>query len=289
MDKSVSPQSLVNGYLFDGQGGARTISWDEINTWKPEDGLLWINLDYAAKETHEWVTNQSKLDPLIISSLLAEYSSPRCFLTGDGALLNLRGVNFTPASDYDDMVSIRVWFDESRIISIQRHHLFSIEELISSIEKGIGPRTTGEFIVDLSTEVLEKTSIIIAVMEKRIDHLQDHIDEQEPIHTRRKLSICRRKIVMMRRYTLPQRDALIRIQTDRITWLNDIDRIHLREVSDRTTRYIEDLDAVRDRATIVQEELISRTSEQISNKIYLLSMVAVYLYATQLFYRFVRQ
>ncbi len=80
---------------------------------------------------------------------------------------------------------------------------------------------------------------------------------------------------MMRRYMLPQRDALLRIQTDKIHWLSDMERVHLREVSDWTTRYIEDLDASRDRATIVQEELISRTSEQISNKIYVLSMVAV--------------
>lgn len=268
---------LINSYILDGMGHGRSANWGDINNWQTDQGVLWINLDYADISARQWLENNSKLDPVIISSLLAEHSSPRCFLTSDGVLLNLRGVNFTPGpeSTDEDMVSIRIWIQENRIISVQRHHLFSVDELIRNIEQGVGPRTTGEFVVDLTNEILEKMSTIIGVLEKKIDTIQDMLDDKEPPLIRRKLSMCRRRIVTMRRYMHPQRDALLRMQTDRIPWLNDLDRVHLREVADRTNRYIEDLDAARDRATIVQEELISRTSEQISNKIYVLSLVAV--------------
>jgi len=48
----------------------------------------------------------------------------------------------------------------------------------------------------------------------------------------------------------------------------------LREVSDRLVRHIENIDAVRERAAITQEELINRVSEQLNKRMYVLSVVA---------------
>jgi len=51
-------------------------------------------------------------------------------------------------------------------------------------------------------------------------------------------------------------------------------RMRLRETSDRTTRYVEDLDAIRDRAMVTQEELNNRLAEQMNKTMYVLSIVA---------------
>ena len=48
----------------------------------------------------------------------------------------------------------------------------------------------------------------------------------------------------------------------------------LREVSDRITRNIEDLDAARDRAALIQDELTSRLSEAMNRNMYVLSLIA---------------
>jgi zinc transporter len=50
--------------------------------------------------------------------------------------------------------------------------------------------------------------------------------------------------------------------------------MRLRETADRTTRYVEDLDAIRDRATVTQEELNARLAEQMNKTMYILSIVA---------------
>ena len=47
------------------------------------------------------------------------------------------------------------------------------------------------------------------------------------------------------------------------------------EIADRVTRYVEDLDVVRDRAAILQDELTSMLSESMNRTMYLLSIVAV--------------
>ena len=48
----------------------------------------------------------------------------------------------------------------------------------------------------------------------------------------------------------------------------------IREIAERTSRFVEDIDAAKDRAAITQEELNSRLSEQMNKAMYVLSIVA---------------
>ena len=48
----------------------------------------------------------------------------------------------------------------------------------------------------------------------------------------------------------------------------------LREVADDITRQVESLDAARERAAVVQDELMNRMSEQINKNMYVLSVIA---------------
>ena len=65
-----------------------------------------------------------------------------------------------------------------------------------------------------------------------------------------------------------------RVQTERASWLSKPHPSSLREISDRVTRYVEDLDSARDRAAVAQDELNSRLSEQMNKTMYVLSIVA---------------
>lgn len=91
---------------------------------------------------------------------------------------------------------------------------------------------------------------------------------------RSQLSVLRRTAISLRRYLSPQREALSRLLTERLPWLDEGARIELREVSDRLTRYVEDLDEARDRTAVTQEELANRLAEQMNSKMYLLSIIA---------------
>jgi len=50
--------------------------------------------------------------------------------------------------------------------------------------------------------------------------------------------------------------------------------MRLREVADKITRYIEDLDSARERAAVVQDELSSCLAERLNKNTYLLSIIA---------------
>jgi len=265
---------LICAYLMDGEGGAKKLSWQDLDQWKPENGPLWLHFDYTSAEAIEWISEKSGLDEVSASALLTEESRPRTTLVGSGMLIALRGVNLNPGSDPEDMVAVRLWVEEKRIISTRRRKLLSESDICRSFEEKEGPRTTGEFIVALSDRLISRMGGSVDDIEDRVAQMEEEIIVSESHALRTKLSEIRREAIMLRRYLAPQREAMMKLHAETVSWVSDSDRMHLREITDRVVRYIEDLDSVRDRAAVTQEELLNRLSEQMNTRMYVLSLVA---------------
>jgi len=56
--------------------------------------------------------------------------------------------------------------------------------------------------------------------------------------------------------------------------MTDRDRARLRETADTITRYVEDLDALRERAAVTHEELTTRLADRMNRTMSVLSLVA---------------
>ena len=84
----------------------------------------------------------------------------------------------------------------------------------------------------------------------------------------------RTQAILLRRYLAPQREAIAKVQREELSWFSRRDRAQLGEVTDRVIRYVEDLDAVRERAAVIQDELSNRMSERMNRNMYLLALVA---------------
>ena len=265
---------LVFAYRLDGKGGGAEVGWDEIERWEPSEGLLWIHLDFTDPRGQRWLEEESGVDPVICEALIADESRPRTVTTRDGMLVILRGVNLNPGSDPDDMISIRMWIDKGKVITLRRRRLMAVEDLRAAVASGEGPTDAGGFLVDLSNRLVARMSTVIEDLDDSVDAVEDEILTAESPALRSKIGTLRRQAIGLRRYLSPQRDAMARLQSERVSWLDDMDRVHLREIADRTTRYVEDLDAARDRAAVTQEELGSRLSEQMNRTMFALSIVA---------------
>jgi zinc transporter len=265
---------LVIAYILDGKGGGRKISWDEIAVWKPDRGILWMHMNYSFPDVQKWLYEESRLEEVISDALTEEDSRPRCTPFQEGLLLGLRGVNLNPGADPEDMVGVRIWFENDRIISTRKRKILSISDIQASLEQGTGPESIGDFLVQVTGRLMERMRQVIDDLEDSVADLEDQVLTAESHQLRTQLAAQRRQAISLRRYLSPQREALSRLLTEKIPWLDEGDRIRLREVSDSLVRYIEDLDEARDRAAVTQEELVNRLSEQMNNKMYLLSIVA---------------
>ena len=91
---------------------------------------------------------------------------------------------------------------------------------------------------------------------------------------RRDLSSIRMKAIKIRRHLAPQREALFELKSLTAKWMSDMDRRSVHESYNRTVRAVEELDAVRERAQIIKDEISSGLSEKLNRNTYVLSLIA---------------
>jgi zinc transporter len=118
---------------------------------------------------------------------------------------------------------------------------------------------------------------VIDELVDRADRLEDVVLTAESGELRGDLADLRREAIALRRYLAPQREVMVRLSLCQAPWFQPEDRARLREVSDRTLRFVEDLDAARERAAVVQDELNTRLSDQMNRTMYVLTVAATVL------------
>lgn len=265
---------LVFGFALTGEGGGKALDFSEVRKWQPANGPLWVHLDYTAEESKDWLFNESGIDDFIVESLIEEETRPRSVVHKGGMLIILRGVNMNPGEDPEDMISLRLWIDANRIITMRHRRVMAIEDLRKAVEAGSGPKRPGEFLEELSGRLVARMGNVISDIDDLVDGLEDEMLTTQTRQLRQKISEIRRTAIGMRRYLAPQRDVMAHLYNEKAEWLDEADRLRLRETADHVTRYVEDLDAIRDRAVVTQEELNNNMAEQMNKTMYVLSIVA---------------
>jgi zinc transporter len=265
---------LVFAYRLDGKGGGTTVGLEELRRPVAEGEVIWAHLDYESPETQRWIAEESGIDPIIGEALTEQETRPRCVATHDGLMLILRGVNLNPGADPEDMVAVRLWIERNRVVTMRHRRVMAIQDIREELETGEGPCDAGDFLVELCDKLLTRMGSALGDLDDSVDALEDEVLTAESYELRAKIGGLRRQTISMRRYLAPQREVMVRLQTERASWLSELHRSRLREISDRVTRYVEDLDSARDRAAVAQDELNSRLAEQMNKTMYVLSIVA---------------
>lgn len=265
---------LIAGFLLDGKGGGKPVDWQAVGAWQPDQGVLWVHLDRNSERACRWVQAESGLDEITADALLAEETRPRTFSIAQGLLVILRGVNLNPGADPEDMVSLRLYADDRRIISVRLRRLMAVSDLAERLKSGKGPRTTGGFMAMVADLLVARMEPVIDSLGEGVDRLETQLSALRPAQARQELRDLRHTAIVLKRYLTPQRDIMGRLQIEQFDWLSPHDRIALREVGDRIARYVEELEEVRERAAVLQDELLNRLSESANRTIYILTIVA---------------
>ena len=275
MNNVYSMDGLTEAWLLDGIGGGNKLDGNKIASSKfAPNEWLWLHFNYSKPAVQEWMRENSGLSGLTAEALLQTETRPRCESADHGLMVILRGVNLNPGADPEDMVSIRIWVDKQRIISLGMRHLLSIDDMVDVINRGRGPRNPSDFLIMLLDNLLDRASNVIENLSDAVDELDDSILTASSLNQRECLLDIRRQTITLRRFLAPQREALSRLTSEKTTILTDKYRLYIREDADRLTRLIEDLDAVRERSSVIHESLVSRIAEQTNYRIYILSIIA---------------
>lgn len=266
---------IIHAMSIDGDGMGHALMGDQMAHALEHQKLLWVHLDAGNQASKVWIEHHAPdLDPIVPEALVAEETHPRLLSINDGILLILRGINHNPGAEPEDMVSIRLWADKHKIISLQMRNLRAVEDIKTGLALGKGPRNTGGFICMLVASLIERMEPILSDLDDRIADIEELVMENPDKSERQEISNIRKEAITFRRYIAPQREVLGGLRTLENPLFDVKNKRRLQEAHDRAIRYVEDLDLERERAQIIKDELSTALSDRLNKNLYILSVVA---------------
>lgn len=238
--------------------------------------LGWVHLDGNHADSEGWITEHlDYLDPQAIEALLDPASRPRLTPLGEGLMIILRVINTNEGADPEDMISLRVWIDAHRIVTISLRRVRAMERMHDALARGDGPTTAGEFLARLIEDVTGKISNFQDALDEQMDALEDRVVREEDDGLRSAVMDIRLKIIAARRFIAPQRDVVHGIAAANCPVIDEETHREVEEEAQKMTRIVEDLDELRDQAMVLREELSGQLSDRLNRNMFVMSVVSV--------------
>jgi zinc transporter len=267
---------LLFGRVLDGQGGGRTISWQEAWNWQPSspEEVIWLHVCRTREGVQQWLESTLEIAEPIAELLVSDQTRPRAFSEGETLVATMRGINFNPDAAPEDMVSMQLWADRNRVVTLRRHPLQTPRDIVAMIDEGRGPKDSGSIITLLVELMISRMSRSIIDMNEHIDKLEKMDAEEEQEEMLHRITQIRRNCLSLKRHMGPQHDALERIVRDAPDWFERDDRREIAESIARLRRFLDDIDISKESAVVLQDELRARSLASSEHATYMLTIVA---------------
>ncbi|GGD58974.1 transporter [Croceicoccus mobilis] len=277
-DDQTGEEALLFARVLDGKGGGRKIDWEEARSWTPSklhpEEVLWMHICRNQPGVQDWLEGMMQIPEPTAELLVSDQTRPRAFREGQTIVATLRGINFNPNAEPEDMVSMQMWCDGRRLITLRRQRLQTPRDTLADIDQGIGPTDAGSLITQLTEHMIARMSASIVDMNEHIDKLEDQDPEDDAEEMLAQITTIRRNCLALKRHMSPQHEALERISRDAPSWFEDHDRREIAETIERLRRFLDDIDISKESAVVLQDEIRARAASSSEKATYMLTIVA---------------
>ena len=259
--------------ILDKKGSAKKVPLQK--RLADEKRPIWIHLDGSATEKLEHYKKQ-KVSAPIVEHLSNQETTPRCAHYKNGLMVTLRGLNVNADAD-DDMVAVHIWLTKNRLITAADQPVAAVAEVLDLFRRKRGPKNIPSCFTLLASHMIQKIKASLADIAEQADDLEDRVIEEIGIRQDKKLredlSHLRHLIVSFRRFLAPQQEIMQ--QLERMVLFNTEDKAHLHTLSHDLSVAVEKLNFARDHSSVTQDQLDAKTNTNISQIMYLMSMIMV--------------
>ena len=267
---------ITYAHVLNGPDKGRAITEEEMRHVLKDDTLGWVHIDGNPPDAEAWIGEHlDYLDPQAVEALVDRASRPRLTRLGDGLMIILRAINFNEGADPEDMISLRIWADAHRIVTVSLRRVRAIERLDARLSQGEGPETTGAFLVALIEDLTGKIGDFQTDLDAKAEALEEQIIAESGDHLRGEVVNLRLQVIAARRFLGPQRDVIRAIAESDNPVIDAETHREIEEEALKMTRIVEDLDELRDQAMILREELSGQLSDRLNRNMFVMSVVSV--------------
>ena len=236
--------------------------------------LVWVHLSTTAEHAQDWLRDSAGLAEYLVEALTAQETRPRCEAFDDGAFVNLRGRTTEDMESSDVLASVRIWAIKGRVISVTRKHMLAVDTVETEVLAG-RIHDPGDLITEFASAITEDLDPEVAELGDSLDDCEQQLDADHVFEQRRSVTRVRVEAINYRRFLAPQRTALEKLAQLPGDWLGDDDRVHLNAAADRAARMAEELEAIRERASLMHEALTDLRAEQLDSRSLVIAIAAM--------------
>jgi zinc transporter len=253
------------------EGAVRHLSAEEALAYRGP-GFVWAHIESDESDELPLILGDDIPD-VAANALVATETRPRCDRIDDGAIVNIRGPGAVDTGDSDRLVSIRMWARRGKVDSVTRRPLAATAAVRAQMEAGriLDP---GDLVAAFAREISKQLDPQVADLGDQLDDCESELESGNKFRLRTAIARIRSEAIAFRRFVAPDRDALLTLAALDVDWLEETDRLHIREAADRFARMAEELEAVRERAALLHEQLTDLRAEEIDQRSLVIAVVA---------------
>jgi zinc transporter len=151
----------------------------------------------------------------------------------------------------------------------------AVHEVRAQVSAGLA-LSPGGLLVHIAETLIDNIEPVVEQLKEEADEFEETLLTARDKLPATALAEFRRTILILRRYIQPQRDAMVQLQRDGRTLFDGEQMIQLRETADRITRIAEELDSIRDRAAVLQDQVAGQRQEQLNQRLLALSVISAF-------------
>lgn len=229
----------------------------------------WMHFENCSKNLQSQLVKKFKLPKGARLALFAEESRSRFSKIENGYVLILQAIDPNTLASEHDFPVIRCWISEQGILSISSGKIEALNELQKSMAE-----PSQQHYMTCFTEFLENMlwniDEAIYTVDDVLNVIETELQRGEDVNE--KLLACRQDILFLRRFMLPQRDAMIAVAS-KMSFANETTTQVLKELDDSSIRQVETIEMLRERAMILQDNIANQIAETANRRMYVLNII----------------
>lgn len=268
---------LVYGYYLNGDRFDENVLPNTLIQKNQIENSYWFHFKGDQEKVRSWLRSNSEIDSYIIEAMLTKQTRARFIEKDDTFLIILKAINKNLQVCPENVVSIRMYVEEDRIVILCLREF----EFLSQLEHQLLENKTSLSPYDLFILIVKELFFHIEEIIENLDEEMDRIDEalsqnNDSNHDLiTSLSQVRLQSIILKSYLTPQKEAFHALIGVQVSSLSEKFNSSALNWTEKITFFLELLDVVRERALVVLDEIRTSNAEKTNRNSYIFSIVAL--------------
>jgi zinc transporter len=271
------PAGFICSFRFE-EGRASQMKWNDVVDYRPSaTGFSWLHVKTADVKVQHWMQHHSGIPEYITEFLLSHDTHPGLHATPDGVYGTLTDMKMEIGDTGTEKGALHFYLDRTRLMTLRTQPLCSTNLLRQKVLEGAEFDNPMDLFAELLRCLADGFNSRLESLNEKVDDIEFSVLSDRRPEDRAVLSGIRRQLAELRRYITPERRILAQFNRLRPSWVPLEALEDLTHALDELNELHSTVEAVYERAKLLQEEIASQMSEQMNRNLMALSVLTALL------------